>query len=169
VRCEDEEEDSHQSHSIPFDRPVGTADRLDDLFSAGVATSQKAKTMALNRDIYWLGRQWTVTASGMQPVDQKRYGAFDVEVSRLRDDALLERVRRQPWVDADDFEQGLTVARQHYPDPDAALVAASSTEETLPLPEPAPDAREVVEQATLPHAQEAHATFERMWRVRVRP
>jgi hypothetical protein len=140
------------------------ADRIDDLFSAGVATSQKAKTVALNKDIYWLGRQWTVTASGMQPVDQKRYGTFDIEVLRLWDDALLERMRREPWVDVDDFDQGLIVARKHYPDPDAAPAAA---EEILPLPDSAPDEREAAEQAPIAHTKKAPATFERMWRVRV--
>ena len=39
--------------------------------------------MALHRDIYWVGRQWAVTGHGMQTVDQKLKGEFDIEASRL--------------------------------------------------------------------------------------
>ncbi len=44
--------------------------------------------MALHRDIYWVGRQWAVTGYGMQAVDPKLKGQFDIEASRLWDDGL---------------------------------------------------------------------------------
>ncbi len=39
--------------------------------------------MALHRDIYWVGRQWAVTGFGVQAVDQRLKGAFDVEVGAI--------------------------------------------------------------------------------------
>jgi hypothetical protein len=51
--------------------------------------------MALHRDIYWVGRQWSVTGYGMQAIDQKLQGKFDIEVSRLWDDGLLESMQAQ--------------------------------------------------------------------------
>ena len=36
--------------------------------------------MALHRDIYWVGRQWAVTGFGVQAVDQRLKGTFDIEV-----------------------------------------------------------------------------------------
>ena len=47
--------------------------------------------MALHRDILWIGRQWAVTGHGMQLIDQRLMGAFDIEVARLWDDDLIER------------------------------------------------------------------------------
>jgi hypothetical protein len=41
--------------------------------------------MALHRDIFWIGRQWAVTGHGIQAVDQRRHGAFDVDVPRIWD------------------------------------------------------------------------------------
>ena len=42
--------------------------------------------MALHRDIFWVGRQWAVTGFGLQAVDQRLKGAFDVEGTRLWED-----------------------------------------------------------------------------------
>ena len=39
--------------------------------------------MPLHRDIHWIGRQWAVTGLGMQLIDQKLKGFFDIEVSQL--------------------------------------------------------------------------------------
>ena len=47
--------------------------------------------MALHRDIFWIGRQWAVTGHGMQLIDQRLMGAFDIEVARLWDDDLIAR------------------------------------------------------------------------------
>ena len=66
--------------------------------------------MALHRDIYWVGRQWAVTGYGMQAVDQKLKGEFDIEASRLWDEGLPERMHAQKWFNAEDFGKGLAVA-----------------------------------------------------------
>jgi hypothetical protein len=73
--------------------------------------------MALHRDIYWIGRQWAVTGSGVQAIDQRLKGAFDVEVSRLWDDDLSERMRAHGWLNAADFDKALSVARTRFPEP----------------------------------------------------
>jgi hypothetical protein len=73
--------------------------------------------MALHRDIFWVGRQWAVTGYGMQAVDQKLKGKFDIEVSRLWEDGLLESIRAETRLNIEDFEKALAVARKHYPQP----------------------------------------------------
>ncbi len=62
--------------------------------------------MALHRDIFWIGRQWAVTGHGMQLIDQRLEGAFDIEVARLWDDDLIESLRAKAWLKADGFRQG---------------------------------------------------------------
>ena len=47
--------------------------------------------MALHRDIFWIGRQWAVTGHGMQLIDQRLEGAFDIEVARLWADELVRQ------------------------------------------------------------------------------
>ena len=74
--------------------------------------------MPLHRDIYWVGRQWAVTGHGMQAIDQKLNGVFDIEVSGLWDDSLAERMHALKWLNAADFDKGLAAARRHYPQPD---------------------------------------------------
>ena len=73
--------------------------------------------MALHRDIYWVGRQWAVTGYGLQACDQKQKGKFDIEAARLWEDDVLERMRALSWLNIEDFEKALSVARKHYPDP----------------------------------------------------
>ena len=68
--------------------------------------------MALHRDVFWLGRQWAVTGSGIQAVNKKLEGKFDVEASRLWDDDLTTQVQSETWFDLDDFTQALTMARK---------------------------------------------------------
>jgi hypothetical protein len=75
--------------------------------------------MALHRDIFWIGRQWAVTGHGMQLIDQRLEGAFDIEVIRLWDDDLIESLRGKAWLKAEDFDKGLAVARTRYPQPQA--------------------------------------------------
>jgi hypothetical protein len=72
--------------------------------------------MALHRDVFWLGRQWAVTGSGIQAVNKKLEGKFDVEASRLWDDDLTTQVQSETWFDLDDFTQSLTMARKRFLD-----------------------------------------------------
>ena len=78
--------------------------------------------MALHRDILWIGKQWAVTGHGMQLIDQRLEGAFDIEVIRLWDDDLIESLRGKAWLKAEDFEKGLAVARTRHPQPPAGLM-----------------------------------------------
>ena len=73
--------------------------------------------MALHRDIFWVGRQWAVTGFGVQAVDQRLKGAFDIEVARLWDDDLPQRMRALAWLNADDFDKALRAARSRFPEP----------------------------------------------------
>jgi hypothetical protein len=73
--------------------------------------------MALHRDIYWVGRQWAVTGFGVQAVDQRLKGTFDIEVAHLWDDDLPKRMRALAWLKADDFDKALDIARARHPEP----------------------------------------------------
>jgi hypothetical protein len=73
--------------------------------------------MPLHRDIYWVGRQWAVTGYGMQAIDQRLNGIFDIEVSHLWEDSLPERMHALKWLNVTDFDNGLAAARRHYPEP----------------------------------------------------
>jgi len=73
--------------------------------------------MALHREIYWVGRQWAVTGYGIQACDQRQKSQFDIEASRLWEDGVLEGMRTLAWLNLEDFEKALSVARQHYPEP----------------------------------------------------
>ena len=73
--------------------------------------------MALHRDIYWVGRQWAVTGIGVQAVDQRLKGAFDIDVARLWEDDLPQRMRALAWINIDDFDKALDVARARFPAP----------------------------------------------------
>ena len=73
--------------------------------------------MALHRDIYWIGRQWAVTGFGLQAVDQRLKGAFDVEIGRLWEDGLPQRMLALAWLNADDFNKALDLARSRFPQP----------------------------------------------------
>jgi hypothetical protein len=89
--------------------------------------------MALHRDIHWIGRQWAVTGYGMQAVDQKRAGQFDIEIARLWDDDLVDRLSGQPWFNAEDFGKGLAIARKRFPEPPGKSAPAPP-----PIVEPPP-------------------------------
>lgn len=90
--------------------------------------------MALHRDIFWVGRQWAVTGSGMQAVNQKLLGEFDVAIARLWDDDWLDVLRVQPWLNADDFAKALAVARARYPEPGKAVSPPLPVEALLRAP-----------------------------------
>ena len=73
--------------------------------------------MALHRNIYWVGRQWAVTGSGIQACDQKQKGKFDIDAARLWEDGVLENIRALKWLNSEDFEKAISVARKYYPEP----------------------------------------------------
>jgi hypothetical protein len=135
--------------------------------------------MALHRDIYWVGRQWAVTGQGMQAIDQKLQGKFDIDVSRLWEDDLPESLRAEKWFNPEDFSKGLVLARTRYPLPPgqrapaqkiaAAQKAAPAQENASPASDSGP-----VEPPT-PASQKFHmriescpAKFVWPWRVRLR-
>jgi hypothetical protein len=95
--------------------------------------------MALHRDIFWIGRQWAVTGHGMQLIDQRLAGAFDIEVIRLWDDDLIQSLRAKAWLKAEDFDKALAAARtRHSQAPSTSLVAPPVPAIELPQPLPAP-------------------------------
>jgi hypothetical protein len=119
--------------------------------------------MALHRDIYWVGRQWAVTGYGIQACDQKQKGQFDIEASRLWEDDALESVRAQKWLNAEDFDKAVSVARKHYPEP--------------PRKSPLPEKHVLVPNGIVARPDppkpvvrkfEIRARFLRVWRVRPR-
>ena len=90
--------------------------------------------MALHRDIHWIGRQWAVTGYGMQLIDQKLKGFFDIEAARLWEDGLIEAMHAKEWLNKADFDKGLTIARARYPGSEGNV--AQPLEATV-LPTPA--------------------------------
>ena len=92
--------------------------------------------MALHRDIYWVGRQWAVTAVGIQAVDQRRRRAFDIEVARIWDDGLVERMLTLDWFNREDFDKALAIARTRFPEPPRKPLPL--VESILELIQPAP-------------------------------
>ena len=91
--------------------------------------------MALHREIYWVGRQWAVTGYGMQAVDQKLQGKFDIEAARLWEDGLSESLNAGGWLNGEDFAKALSVARGRYPRPPQETAPPEPLQEATP-PEP---------------------------------
>ena len=126
--------------------------------------------MALHRDIFWIGRQWAVTGHGMQLIDQRLMGAFDIEVARLWDDDLAARMHAKEWLNAEDFDKGLAVARARHKRPDAGseptYVVVPAAEPILAPPPEQPTA-ELVKQASpgLQMKTDGVARFARPWRI----
>ena len=129
--------------------------------------------MALHRDILWIGRQWAVTGHGLQLIDQRLMGAFDIEVARLWDDDLIERMHAKEWLNAADFDKGLAVARTRHKQ-EAGSAAALPAIEPVAAPSPKP-ADESPPSLPIESAQQASpglqmkidggARFARPWRV----
>jgi len=94
--------------------------------------------MALHRDIHWVGRQWAVTGFGVQAIDQRLNGVFDIEISRLWDDGSTERMHALAWLNREDFDKALAVARQRFPQPprESLPLADSVLELIQPAPTP---------------------------------
>lgn len=123
--------------------------------------------MPLHRDIFWVGRQWAVTGYGIQAVNQKRHGDFDIEASRIWDQPLLENLHAQAWFNAEDFSKGLAVARARYPQ-QAAL------QKVVTPPRPVAPPKAGSEPAPPPAANfdlridRWPAQFTSLWRVRLK-
>src|SRR3978361_130790 len=92
------------------------------------STKRTKQKMPLHRDIFWVGKQWSVTGCGMQAIDQKLKGKFDIDVSRLWEDDLHEMLAEEKWFNAKDFDMGLVEARKRYPKPAKASLKAASKE-----------------------------------------
>jgi hypothetical protein len=119
--------------------------------------------MALHRDILWIGRQWAVTGHGMQLIDQRLMGAFDIEVAHLWDDDLVARMHAKEWLNAADFDTGLAVARARHTPPQVGSGPAAAVRPAAPIPPPT----DLAEQPS-PDLQmkiDGGAKFARPWRV----
>jgi hypothetical protein len=142
--------------------------------------------MALHRDIFWVGRQWAVTGYGMQAVDQKQKSKFDIEVSRLWDDDLLDGLSVERWFNLEDFSEGLSIARKRYPEPPrtarpAPPATVSLLKQSAPVPPSKPQPRSEAPRP-VPEAKPAKpivakfamrmeglgAKFAPMWRIRIK-
>ncbi|HMM90737.1 hypothetical protein [Bradyrhizobium sp.] len=132
--------------------------------------------MALHRDILWIGKQWAVTGHGMQLIDQRLMGAFDIEVAHLWDDDLIASMHERAWLNTADFDQGLAVARARHQKPEpgsepvperppsvapSEIAAAAPEEPSPPLPpvEPAKPVSPAMEMKS-----NIGAKFARPWR-----
>jgi hypothetical protein len=98
--------------------------------------------MALHREIYWVGRQWAVTGYGVQACDQKQKGKFDIEGAKLWEDGVLDGVRALKWLNVEDFDRALEVARKYYPEPPRK--AASPKEVVAPKTKESPSPEKTV-------------------------
>jgi hypothetical protein len=123
--------------------------------------------MALHRDIYWVGRQWAVTGYGIQACDQKQKGKFDIEASKLWEDGVQEGIRALKWLNADDFEKAVSVARKYYPEPPRK--AAPPEKPVLPPKDVVPAAEPVKPVARSFEMRTAglRAKLVPVWRIRV--
>jgi hypothetical protein len=123
--------------------------------------------MALHREIYWVGRQWAVTGYGIQACDQKQKSKFDIEASRLWEDGVLEAMRALKWLNVEDFEKALSVARNHYPEPLRKAAppeeSASLLKDSVPVEPPNPVALKFDMRI-----EGWPAKFVRPWRIRIR-
>jgi hypothetical protein len=128
--------------------------------------------MALHRDIYWIGRQWAVTGFGMQLIDQRHGGKFDIEIALLWDEDVAGDLSTQKWFNPVDFAKGLSVARQRHTKP-AVLAQIDSMPEPLVV-----ETAEIATAAAIePHLPgttgfqlriSGSAKFLRPWRVRMK-
>jgi hypothetical protein len=121
--------------------------------------------MALHRDIFWVGRQWAVTGSGIQACDQKKNGKFDIDASRLWEDDVLERLRAEPWFNREDFDKARVAARRYYPEPPRKaappVASVSRVLEDAPVEPPKP----AIEQFDM-QIESGSAKFMPLWRIR---
>jgi hypothetical protein len=126
--------------------------------------------MALHRDIYWVGKQWAVTGHGIQACNQKQKSQFDIEASRLWEDGVQDAVRAEKWVNTDDFEKAVTVARKYYPEPPrkAPLPQPAVSPPTHVAAAPEPEPSRLVSPKFDMRSEGALAKLRPVWRVRTR-
>ena len=100
---------------------------------------KRTKKMPLHRDIYWVGKQWSVTGYGMQAIDQKLKGKFDIEASRIWEDGWSDALSDEKWFNAKDFDKGLSEARKRFSKPPdlkpkpPSKVAPKAAPKTVPV------------------------------------
>jgi hypothetical protein len=134
--------------------------------------------MALHRDIYWVGRQWAVTGTGIQACDQKQKGKFDIEAARLWEDGVLESVRALKWLNIEDFEKAVSAARKYYPEPprkappqppEASVSCREDNgpKDSLPIELAKEPSKPVVRKFDM-RIERPHAKFTPVWRIRFR-
>ena len=124
--------------------------------------------MALHREIYWVGKQWAVTGFGVQACDQKQKSKFDIEAARLWEDGVLDRVRALKWLNIEDFDRALDVARKHYPEPPRkAALPVSASAPPLKANRQVEPPKPVVQVFQM-RINGWPAKFQSMWRVRMR-
>jgi hypothetical protein len=134
--------------------------------------------MALHRDIFWVGRQWAVTGHGIQAVDQKQKGKFDIEASRVWQNDLAESLRGEGWLNIEDFDKALAVARKQFPQPPGMVAAlrqsVSQAKPASPVKQASQVREDPIEQPkSAPQrfdmrVEGCSARFVRPWRIRVR-
>jgi hypothetical protein len=132
--------------------------------------------MPLHRDIHWIGKQWAVTGHGIQLIDQKVKGFFDIEAARLWDETLIEIMRAREWLNVTDFEKGLDIARKRFParvvtqlpahEPVAPAEPVASKAVQVAQPAPSPEPEMAASSDRLDMRFPGSAKFIRPWRVR---
>jgi hypothetical protein len=146
------------------------------LSSDGGTPFRRQGSMALHRDIYWVGRQWAVTGHGIQACNQKQRSQFDIKATDLWEEGVLERIRAESWLNLEDFEKALAVARKQHPEPPGKAlpstqrISAARQDDLKQIP-PVEISAEVATPA--PQNFELRvdswpAKFVREWRIRVR-
>lgn len=73
--------------------------------SAEVDPAIRAK---LDEPVYWSGRQWAVTAYGIESVGEFEYF---IEAERLNENDWFDHMAGKTWVDLPDFAAALYIAR----------------------------------------------------------
>ena len=74
-----------------------------------IATNEvKIVGETLGEPVFWVGRQWAVTADGLE----KRDGTFVIDANRLWDST--DQVQQKAGIDLHDFKTALAWARNHY-------------------------------------------------------
>ncbi|THD60797.1 MAG: hypothetical protein E7813_22675 [Bradyrhizobium sp.] len=125
--------------------------------------------MPLHRDIFWVGKQWAVTGYGMQAIDQKLKGKFDIEAARLWDDDLPDALSDEKWFNIKDFDKGLAVARKHYPEPPRKAPPAAAERQDPKKAKDKPKENPAPAPAVLAmHLEGCRAKFLPTWRIRAR-